>query len=174
MIIALLWERAGTEDLTRLGGLAMRAPVLAALFLIVTLATLAMPGSANFIGEFYILIGVFQAKIVYAFVAIDRGRVRGLLRDPPVPAHDAQPASPTGSSRARSASATRLVLAPLVACIVAPGALPGLILDARPGPSRTRCGGGLKPAAGGVRTLRRAAPRAGPDRLRAARHRGRR
>ena len=47
----------------------MRAPVLAALFLIVTLATLAMPGSANFIGEFYILIGVFQAKIVYAFVA---------------------------------------------------------------------------------------------------------
>ena len=48
----------------------MRAPVLAALFLIVTLATLAMPGSANFIGEFYILIGVFQAKIVYAFVAI--------------------------------------------------------------------------------------------------------
>ena len=70
LIIALLWERSGTEDLTRLGGLAMRAPVLAALFLIVTLATLAMPGSANFIGEFYILIGVFQAKIVYAFVAV--------------------------------------------------------------------------------------------------------
>jgi len=70
LIIALLWERSGSEDLTRLGGLAMRAPVLAALFLIITLATLAMPGSANFIGEFYILIGVFQAKIVYAFVAI--------------------------------------------------------------------------------------------------------
>ena len=47
----------------------MRAPVLAALFLIVTLATLAMPGSANFTGEFYILIGVFQSKIVFAFVA---------------------------------------------------------------------------------------------------------
>src|SRR3954468_10544660 len=70
LIVALLWERSGTEDLTRLGGLAMRAPVLAALFLIITLATLAMPGTANFIGEFYILIGLFQAKIVYAFVAI--------------------------------------------------------------------------------------------------------
>ena len=92
LIVALLWERSGSEDLTRLGGLAMRAPVLAALFLIVTLATLAMPGSANFIGEFYILIGVFQAKIVYAFVAVDRGRAGGLLRDPPLPAHDAQPA----------------------------------------------------------------------------------
>ena len=47
----------------------MRAPVLAALFLIITLANLAMPGTANFMGEFYILIGVFQSKIVFAFVA---------------------------------------------------------------------------------------------------------
>src|SRR4051795_13728666 len=37
-IIALLWERSGTEDLSRLGGLATRAPVLAALFLIISLA----------------------------------------------------------------------------------------------------------------------------------------
>ena len=69
LIIALLWERSGSEDLTRIGGLAMRAPVLAALFLVITLANLAMPGTANFIGEFYILIGVFQSKIVFAFVA---------------------------------------------------------------------------------------------------------
>ena len=47
----------------------MRAPVLAALFLIVALATLAMPGSANFVGEFLILTGIFKAKIVYAIVA---------------------------------------------------------------------------------------------------------
>ena len=52
-----------------MGGLAFRAPVLAALFLIVALATLAMPGSANFVGEFLILTGVFKAKIVYAIVA---------------------------------------------------------------------------------------------------------
>ncbi len=69
-IIALLAARAGgTDDLRRMGGLATRAPVLAALFLIVALATLAMPGSANFMGEFLILSGVFQAKIVYAIVA---------------------------------------------------------------------------------------------------------
>ena len=50
-IIALLAARVGgTDDLRRMGGLAMRAPVLAALFLIVALATLAMPGSANFVG----------------------------------------------------------------------------------------------------------------------------
>ena len=33
------------------------------------MALLAMPGSANFIGEFYILNGVFQSKIVFAFIA---------------------------------------------------------------------------------------------------------
>jgi len=69
-IIALLAARAGgTDDLRRMGGLAFRAPVLAALFLIVALATLAMPGSANFAAEFLILNGVLKAKIVYAIVA---------------------------------------------------------------------------------------------------------
>jgi NADH-quinone oxidoreductase subunit M len=52
-----------------MGGIASRAPLLAALFLIVTLATLAMPGSANFVGEFLILLGVFKAKLVIAIVA---------------------------------------------------------------------------------------------------------
>jgi NADH-quinone oxidoreductase subunit M len=52
-----------------MGGIAFRAPVLAALFLIVAFATLAMPGSANFVGEFYILLGTFQAKLAFAAVA---------------------------------------------------------------------------------------------------------
>jgi NADH-quinone oxidoreductase subunit M len=69
MVIAILYERFGTEDLSRMGGQAMRAPFLAALFLVVAMANLAIPGSANFIGEFYILNGVFQSKIAFAFVA---------------------------------------------------------------------------------------------------------
>jgi NADH-quinone oxidoreductase subunit M len=43
--------------------------VLATLFLIVALANLAMPGSSNFVGEFLILLGVFNSKIVIAIVA---------------------------------------------------------------------------------------------------------
>jgi NADH-quinone oxidoreductase subunit M len=43
--------------------------VLATLFLIVALATLAMPGSANFVGEFLILLGVFETELVVALVA---------------------------------------------------------------------------------------------------------
>jgi NADH-quinone oxidoreductase subunit M len=69
-IIALLARRAGgSEDLRDMGGIAFRAPVLAALFLIVALATLAMPGSSNFAGEFLILLGVFKAKLVIAIIA---------------------------------------------------------------------------------------------------------
>jgi NADH-quinone oxidoreductase subunit M len=52
-----------------MGGIAFRAPVLATLFLIVTLATLAMPGSSNFVGEFLILLGVFKAKLAIAVIA---------------------------------------------------------------------------------------------------------
>ncbi|MDP9227779.1 MAG: NADH-quinone oxidoreductase subunit M [Actinomycetota bacterium] len=69
LIMVLLVERAGSDDLSRMGGLASRAPVLATLFLVVTMALLAIPGSANFVGEFYILNGIFQEKIVFAIVA---------------------------------------------------------------------------------------------------------
>jgi NADH-quinone oxidoreductase subunit M len=69
-IVALVAARAGgSEDLRDMGGIAFRAPVLTTMFLIVTFAILAMPGSSNFVGEFLILLGVFQAKIVFAIVA---------------------------------------------------------------------------------------------------------
>src|SRR3954464_13566436 len=38
LVIAILYERFGTEDLTLMGGQAMRAPFLAALFLVIALA----------------------------------------------------------------------------------------------------------------------------------------
>ncbi len=69
-VVGLLAARAGgSEQIKDLGGIAFRAPVLATLFLIVSLATLAMPGSANFAGEFLILLGVFNAKAAFAFFA---------------------------------------------------------------------------------------------------------
>jgi NADH-quinone oxidoreductase subunit M len=69
-ICALLAARAGgSEDIRDMGGIAFRAPVLAVLFLVVALANLAMPGSSNFVGEFLILLGTFQSKVVIAIVA---------------------------------------------------------------------------------------------------------
>ncbi|MDQ2700631.1 MAG: NADH-quinone oxidoreductase subunit M [Actinomycetota bacterium] len=69
LIVALLAERTGSEELGAMGGLAKRAPVFAVIFLIVTMATLAIPGSANFIGEFFILNGLFEFDPAFAIVA---------------------------------------------------------------------------------------------------------
>jgi NADH-quinone oxidoreductase subunit M len=70
LIVALLAARAGgSEDIRDMGGIAMRAPVLATLFLIVTFAALAMPGSGNFIGEVLILLGLFQTKMALSIIA---------------------------------------------------------------------------------------------------------
>ena len=71
MIVAVLAQRTkdGSESLSRMGGIAFRTPVLAAVFLIIGLATLAMPGSPNFVGEILILFGTFEDKLVYGLVA---------------------------------------------------------------------------------------------------------
>ena len=69
LIIGAIAARAGgSESLRELGGVAFRAPVLATLILLVTFATLAMPGSPNFVGEILILFGTLQTKLVYGLV----------------------------------------------------------------------------------------------------------
>jgi NADH-quinone oxidoreductase subunit M len=127
IIIAILAERSGTEDIREMGGMAVRAPVLAGLFLIVTLATLAMPGSANFIGEFYILNGLFQAKIVYAFVAISGVALSAYyaLRLYQRTMHNRRPEA---IESREIGLRDGLVLVPLVLCIVGLAFYPQLIL----------------------------------------------
>jgi NADH-quinone oxidoreductase subunit M len=101
-----------------MGGIAFRAPVLAGLFLVVALATLAMPGSANFVGEFLILLGVFNSKIAIAFIASIGVILASVyaLRMYIRAVHNR-----TGPQVASVDLTVRdvLVLAPLVACIIA-------------------------------------------------------
>ena len=69
LLMVILVERSGSDDISRMGGLAMRAPAMAAMFLIITMALLAIPGSSNFIGEIYILFGAFETKPAIALIA---------------------------------------------------------------------------------------------------------
>jgi NADH-quinone oxidoreductase subunit M len=127
IIVAILYERSGTEDLREMGGMALRAPVLAALFLIITLATLAMPGSANFIGEFYILNSLFQAKIVFAFIAISGVAMSAYyaLRLYQRTMHNRKP---DGIASREIGWRDGIVLAPLALCILGLALYPQLIL----------------------------------------------
>lgn len=69
-VVAAVAARAGgSERMDDMGGIAFRAPLLATLFLVVTFANLAMPGSSNFIGEFMILLGTFQSHLAIAVIA---------------------------------------------------------------------------------------------------------
>jgi NADH-quinone oxidoreductase subunit M len=59
-IVGIISSRTGKEEIDDIGGLAAGAPWLAGLFLVVTMASLAIPGSNSFAGEFFILAGVFR------------------------------------------------------------------------------------------------------------------
>jgi NADH-quinone oxidoreductase subunit M len=101
--------------------------VLAALFLIVALATLAMPGSANFIGEFYILNGLFQSKIVFAIIAISGVAMSAYyaLRLYQGTMHNRKP---DGVASREISLRDGVILAPLVLCILGLALYPQLIL----------------------------------------------
>jgi len=66
---ARLQQRAGTRHRTALFGLAPRVPVLAGVFLVVTLAALGLPGLNSFVGEFMVLLGAWAFSPVLTAVA---------------------------------------------------------------------------------------------------------
>jgi NADH-quinone oxidoreductase subunit M len=59
LIVGMLSDRRHTRQIAEFGGLKAVMPQLVAAFLIVTLASVALPGMNGFIGEFLILIGAF-------------------------------------------------------------------------------------------------------------------
>lgn len=59
-IVGIISTRMGREKIDDIGGMAAGAPWLAGIFLIVTMASLAIPGSNSFAGEFFILSGTFR------------------------------------------------------------------------------------------------------------------
>jgi NADH-quinone oxidoreductase subunit M len=132
LVIAVLANRVpnGTGRLSEMGGMALRAPVLAALLLIATFATLAMPGSGNFVGELLILFGAFNTKFVYGIVA-SLGVVLAsvyMIRFFQRTMHGRE--RPEGASRdILPAGPDLLTIAPLIAVIVALGVCPQIVLS---------------------------------------------
>jgi len=59
LLVAWIEVRTGTRDRAALFGLAPRMPVLAGVFLLVTLAALGLPGLNSFVGEFMTLLGAW-------------------------------------------------------------------------------------------------------------------
>ncbi len=70
-IAGFLYMRRHSTQLPALGmGLARQVPLLATFLLIIGLASIGLPGTNGFVGEFLVLLGAFKAKWVYAAIAV--------------------------------------------------------------------------------------------------------
>jgi len=65
-----VYQRTHTFEMAKMGGVATRTPVLAALFLAGTFASIGLPGFANFWGEFPIFVALWNYSHLFTFVAL--------------------------------------------------------------------------------------------------------
>lgn len=69
ILVGQLYERIHTRDITKMGGIWEKAPVMGAVGLIFSMASLGLPGLGNFIAELLTLIGAFKASILMSCLA---------------------------------------------------------------------------------------------------------
>ena len=69
LFVGLMEERMGTRDIGDLGGIAYRAPIFATFFAIAMLASVGLPGTSGFIGEFLIILGAIKFNGFIGFLA---------------------------------------------------------------------------------------------------------
>ena len=69
LCVGVIYDRMHTREIARYGGLSSRMPVYAFMFMLFTLASVGLPGTGGFIGEFLVLLGAFQISSWVAFFA---------------------------------------------------------------------------------------------------------
>ena len=62
LLVGMIYERRHTRQISELGGLQKPAPVMAAVFTFVMLASIGLPGLNGFVGEFLTLLGGFAVR----------------------------------------------------------------------------------------------------------------
>ncbi len=69
LLVGMLYERRHTRLIAQFGGLGRVTPLLATAFVITALASIGLPGTSGFVGEFLTLLGTFETHPVVAVVA---------------------------------------------------------------------------------------------------------
>jgi len=69
LCVGVVYDRINSRMISSYGGLVTIMPKYAFLFMIFTLAALGLPGTSGFIGEFLVLVGVFQKNILVAVLS---------------------------------------------------------------------------------------------------------
>src|SRR3954469_136150 len=68
LCVGVIYDRLHTRDIDRYGGLAINMPRYATLFMLFTMASVGLPGTSNFVGEFLGLAGVYKVSTVTALL----------------------------------------------------------------------------------------------------------
>lgn len=68
LLVGVVYERTHTREIDDYGGIAKVVPLFAAIFLIVSLSSIGLPGLNGFIGEFLILLGTFQSTVLASWI----------------------------------------------------------------------------------------------------------
>ena len=69
LCVGVVYDRYHSRMISSYGGLVNIMPKYALVFMIFTLAALGLPGTSGFVGEFLVLVGVFQTNIIVAVLA---------------------------------------------------------------------------------------------------------
>jgi NADH-quinone oxidoreductase subunit M len=70
LLVGSLYERTGTTELDRLGGLASRIPFICGILMIAGLASLGLPGLSGFVGELLSFLGLFASMKAVVAVGV--------------------------------------------------------------------------------------------------------
>jgi len=70
MVVGMLYERIHTRDVRKMGGLWQAAPRLGGVAMIFAMASLGLPGTGNFVGEFLVIFGVFRVSLPVAVASL--------------------------------------------------------------------------------------------------------
>lgn len=68
LCVGVIYDRLHTREIDRYGGLSINMPAYATLFLLFTMASIGLPGTSGFVGEFLSLAGIYQVSSWVAFV----------------------------------------------------------------------------------------------------------
>ncbi len=76
LCVGVVYDRLHTREINRYGGLSDNMPGYALLFMIFTMASVGLPGTSNFVGEFLSLMGTYRAS-TWAAIAGTTGIILG-------------------------------------------------------------------------------------------------
>jgi NADH-quinone oxidoreductase subunit M len=71
LLVGVLYDRRHTREISEFGGLAKVMPVYAAVFLIMTMASVGVPGTNGFVGEFMVIMGTYTSPYLGKFHWVD-------------------------------------------------------------------------------------------------------